>query len=802
MSGARKEALTEFVATLQRLRMRAGGPSLENLVTLTADLPHPLARSTISDKLMTKTVPNWEFVVSFVTACRAYAERKGQPLPQQFGDLALWGKAHEKMLRTIEAAADEARLVAAARTDIIARMDVAAGEPARPQRMPRLVPAPTLHFVGRDTELAKLTGLVPQAATSLGGAIAVVCGMAGVGKTTLALHWAHQMTGQFPDGQLYVNLRGFGPTDSITTAEEALQGFLETLGVPAQQIPIGREAQIDRYRSLLAGRRILVVLDNARDSAQVRPLLPATPGCVAVVTSRDRLTKLIVSEGAEVVTVDPLSMLEAQELLARRIGGPRVGAEPQAVHDIILACGRLPLTLAIVAGRATIHRGFTLSALAAELVGANGLDAFANNDAECDARAVISWSYDRLSTAAARLLRLIGLHPGPDLTASAAASLAGLAVKPTRRLLAELADMHLVIEHAPGRYSLHDLLRVYADEQAHGHDSAAEHNAATQRMLDHYLHSAFAAATRLDPHLYTAGIQLPAPATATHPDDPSDAGQAKAWFTAEYPALSVAIRWAVTAEFDRHAWQLAWTLGTFLNRQGRWQDWSEAMRAALEPATRLGDPIGLATVHRGLGSSLARLGHYERAQGHLQQSLTLYETAGNDTGRAYAHLSLAWTYQQLEQPKLALDHNRRAHRLFRATANLPGQADTLNAIGWQYALQGHLPQALKHCQQAQAICHRIGDADGEAAAWDSLGYIHHQLAEYPQAITCYLRALDIHQDRGDRYYTADTLVHLADSHHNNGDQHAARAALQRALTILDDLRHKDADLIRARLKSA
>ena len=301
-----------------------------------------------------------------------------------------------------------------------------------------------------------------------GAAVVIVAidGMAGVGKTALAVHWAHRVAALFPGGQLYVNLRGFDPNRSPVTPDEAVRGFLDALDVPPERVPATLEAQVGLYRSLLAGRRVLVLLDNASDAGQVRPLLPGAPGCVAVVTSRDQLAGLVTTAGAHPMTLDLPSADEARELLERRLGAARVAAESAAADEIIALCARLPLALAIVATRAATQPGLPLATLAAELrAAAGGLAEFTDPDLASDVRAVFSWSYRQLSPAAARLFRLLGMHPGPDIGLPAAASLAGQPAAEVRPLLTELARAHL-IERAAGRYAFHDLLRAYAAELA------------------------------------------------------------------------------------------------------------------------------------------------------------------------------------------------------------------------------------------------------------------------------------------------------------------------------------------------
>lgn len=347
------------------------------------------------------------------------------------------------------------------------RTDPIASPTARQAASPAQLPADLGTFTGREAELAQLKGLLPddgEPPTTL--LISAIGGMAGIGKTTLAVHWAHRIAHRFPDGQLYINLRGLHPTGSAMPPAEAIRIFLDALGVPAQNIPASPEAQAALYRSLLAGRRMLILLDNARNAEQIRPLLPGSSGCLVIVTSRSQLTGLVANDGAHPLTLNPMTPAEAHGFLARRIGAARLAAEPRAADELITLCARLPLALAIVAARAATYPGFTLDAIAQELRDNQGsLDAFTGYDPTTDIRAVFSCSYETLSAPAARLFSLLGLHSGPDLSAPAAAALAGLSSAKTQRLLVELTGAHLLTARAPGRYTLHDLLRIYAVER-------------------------------------------------------------------------------------------------------------------------------------------------------------------------------------------------------------------------------------------------------------------------------------------------------------------------------------------------
>jgi DNA-binding SARP family transcriptional activator len=331
---------------------------------------------------------------------------------------------------------------------------------------PAQLPADLPTFAGREAELAQLSEMLSPASCA-------IVGMAGIGKTTFAIHWAHRVANRFHDGQLHINLRGFDSSDPALAPADALRTLLCSLGVPAGDIPDGLDARAGLYRSILAGRRVLIVLDNARDVQQVRPLLPGGAGCLVIVTSRNPLTGLAMTEGARLLTLNLPSVLTASEVLERRLGLDRVALEPAAVADIIESCGRLPLALAAVAARAAAHPDFTLASIAADLRRTPGrLDAFVAAGVAADARAAFSWSYDRLSPQASRLFRLLPLQQEAEITPAASASLLGVPPQEANRLVVELADVALLTEHRPGRYSFHDLIRAYAAELSERADSS------------------------------------------------------------------------------------------------------------------------------------------------------------------------------------------------------------------------------------------------------------------------------------------------------------------------------------------
>jgi DNA-binding SARP family transcriptional activator/Tfp pilus assembly protein PilF len=660
---------------------------------------------------------------------------------------------------------------------------------------PAQLPTDLATFTGRRAELGGAAALLPDRGHPETTVIGLISGMAGTGKTTLAVHWAHRIAHRFPDGSLYVNLRGYDPSGSRMDPGEAIETFLVALGVAPQAVPEGLDAQAALYRSTLAGRRVLIVLDNAGDTEQVGPLLPATPGCLVIVTSRSRLSGLVARHGAHPLTLDLLSAEESLELLARRLGDARVDAEPVAARAIIGLCAGLPLALSIVAARAALHPGFRLADIAEELRADHGsLDAFSGGDFGTDARAVFSWSYHALSPDAAGLFRRLALHPGPDITAAAAAALAGVPARQVRTLLTGLTGASLLIERAPGRFVLHDLLRAYARELTARHDSEAERNAALLRMYDHYLRAAHQASVVISPFRET--VPLPTSTTDGEPPRFDHSGHATAWLGSERHVLRAVVEHATAHGYHEHAWRTAVTLDLFFDRLGFWHDLMEISKAGLRSARALGDRIGEAYALHGLGFGHTRFEHPEEALRLLGDALELFRAEGAALAEARAHRSLAFQNNRIGRYDASLDHYVKAADLYRSHRHRNGEASVMNEVGWTYILLGDFQRAVEYCEKAVALHQEVGDLNGEASAQDSVGYALHHLGNFRAAVERFELAVGLYREIGNHYLEADTLRHLGDSHRAAGDHAAARAAWTRALALLEEIGHAEAEAVR------
>ncbi len=667
---------------------------------------------------------------------------------------------------------------------------------------PAQLPLDPQGFAGRADELRAMQAILPPARRPRAGdsvGVIVISGTAGVGKTALAVRFGRQVAKRFPDGQLYVNLRGLDPGPPPMEPAEALGFLLTGLGVPPHRFNIVVEERAAMYRSLVDGKRILVVLDNATSAAQVRPLLPGSPGCLVVVTSRNELAGLVAAEGAALITLDVLSHAEAREMLTRRLGRDRIAAEPEAADEIIEECARLPLALSIAVGRAAGRPKQPLADLAAELRDAKGrLDALEVGDAATDMRAVLSWSYDQLSESAARMFRVLGHHPGPDISSPAAASLAGMPRVEAAAALRELAQTHMVAEHLPGRFTFHNLLRDYAADLAERSDTEEDRRAAAHRMLDHYLHTAAAATQLFSPG--RSALRLPGPMPGVLPAEVTDKDQAAAWFDAELPVLFALIGYAEAGGFDAHAWQIPWALAPYLNRRGRFRAYAGTQEVALRAAQRLGDPLARAHAHYLIGHALANMDDYEAADPNVRQALDLFRQLGDRASEAVVLNGLSAMLERQERYPEALAVALDALRMLKAAGHWWTQGNLENGVGWLYAHLGQYDQALTHCQRSLALHRESGNRGGTADTLDSMGFIYRSLGDFNQAKAYYRQAIDGYREIGAPFGQGNSLNGFGDVLVAQGDHHGAREAYLAAAAILDTLPHPLADEVRGKLR--
>jgi DNA-binding SARP family transcriptional activator/tetratricopeptide (TPR) repeat protein len=670
-----------------------------------------------------------------------------------------------------------------------------------PTTVPRQLPAQPRVFAGRAHELARLTDVVdahnhPASAV----VISAIGGTGGIGKTWLALHWAHRNAGRFPDGQLYVDLRGFDPSGEPVPPAAALRGFLAALGVPPAALPVDVDARAALYRSLVAGKRMLVVLDNAKDSAQVTPLLPGSAPCVVLVTSRNQLASLVATHGAIPLCLDVLDEREARELLAGHLGLSRLAAEPGAVAVLLARCAGLPLALSIVAARAATNPDLGLSALAERIDDASTrLDALEAGDPVANLGAVFSWSYRALDAEAASVLGLLGLAPGPEIALPAVASLTAQTTEHARAVLGRLEAAHLVTQHVPGRYRMHDLVRIYAAEQAHHDQPRQARTAALRRLIDFYLHTANTGDRLLNPHRQAISLDEPAP--GCRPLPLADEASALAWFDGEHGCLLAAQALAAQQGWHPAVWQLAWTTEVFHWWRGHLDDDVTAWQAGLDAARRLDDPAVQARAHRRLGQAHALTGNHGEALSHLRRALALTERTGDIPDQAHTHDTLASALEHQGDYRQALVHAVDALRLYQAIDNTTWQANALNTVGWYHARLGHHRSARDACERALALHREHGNRLGEANTLDSLGYIAHHTGRPSDAVECYHQAITLFREAGNAYEEADTLVNLGAAYAATGRHNCAREAWRRAIDLYH-AQHRPSDAQRTKVRMA
>ncbi len=662
--------------------------------------------------------------------------------------------------------------------------DAAAAMPVRPRTpMPSRLPPDLADFTGRAAALAALDELVPDPATPPGGpiVIAAIEGAGGIGKTTLALHWAHQVRDRFADGHLYVNLRGYGPGEPLEPAA-ALDQLLRDAGLPAEDIPAGLEARSALLRSRLASRRVLLVLDNARDAAQVRPLLPGSTGMV-VVTSRDQMRGLVARERAHRIDLAVLSGDEAVTLLKRLLPGRR---DPVArLAELARWCGYSPLALTLAAER--LRRGTGGTGLD-DLIGRitaerHRLAAFdTGDDGSGGVRAVFAWSYRALDDQTARLFRLLGLQPGPDLGVPAAAALAGIGAGQAGRLLQRLAETNLVEERRPGRYELHDLLRSYATELVDRVDDQDTRGAAIDRLLGFYVQSANEARAAVNPG--RGLIETDPPPDGVVPlDFGSDAERALAWFDVERFTLAAAVRYAIGAARHRAAAELTrmvWELLITGHQLGSWED---LQRAATASARQTGD-IGLEGVlSNQLGITLMDQNRYDEAIVAFERALMLFGRAGDERGRAMAHSNLGLVLRRDGRLEESRDALCRALEYYdRERLNESGPA---NNLALTFVAMGRTDEALPLALRAVEIDRATGARIQLAGTLDTLGQVYAGQGRHGDAVATYHEALSLEEGLSDQKVVG-MLVHLGTSYRDSGHPARAAEAWQSALRMIDE----------------
>ncbi|MCX5355583.1 BTAD domain-containing putative transcriptional regulator [Streptomyces mirabilis] len=659
-----------------------------------------------------------------------------------------------------------------------------AGDSAPPS--PAELPHDAAGFAGRTDELARLHALLPpdqgRGPTST-VVISAIGGAAGIGKTALAVHWAHQVRDRFPDGQLYVNLHGFDHDRQPLEPGEVLELLLRSLGLAASEIPANHEAQGRLYRTLLAGRRLLVLLDNAASAEQVHPLLPGSPSCCIVVTSRNRLGDLVARDGAHALPLDLLRPAEAHALLSAALGGDRLSAEPLAVDELIRLCGSLPLALRVAAARLAGDPGLRLADLVTEMSEGNRLEALEpDDDDNSPLRTAFSASYRVLAPAARRVFRLLGLFPGPELTAEVAAAFLDAPLPQARRLLSALAAAHLIEPATVGRYRFHDLLREYAQERARVEETAADRDTALRRVLIWYVHAARATSgtwffPELPPDLVIEAGQ---------PGMPSVAG-ATQWLEPERANLLAVINHAGRHGPRPVAWHLASALlGYFWLHLPR-ATWLATAQTALEAAAAEGDPFGEAAMHSSLGTARFDRGHARQALDHHARALAISRELGWATGEAVALGGRGFVEWSMARLDSAHEHLTTALRITRDAGNLHFEALGLVGLGWTCRDQGRLREAADHLELAIRRNEEIGWSDDNPAL-QNLGWVYWELGRLADGLDVLRPQVAAAERGGYRDDRAMMLDAVAKINIELGHHEEALIQAERAFAMVKDTR--------------
>jgi DNA-binding SARP family transcriptional activator/Tfp pilus assembly protein PilF len=670
----------------------------------------------------------------------------------------------------------------------VATFATAAPEP-HPMPVPAQLPPDPATFTGRTAYLDRLDTLLPGPGPGQPIVISAVSGAAGFGKTALAVHWGHRVRDRFPDGQLFVDLQGYS-ADTPLEPVKALARFLRALGVPPAQIPDEVHEASGLFRSLVADRRLLLLLDNARGVEQVRPLLPGSPTCLVVVTSRDRLDGLAAVDGADRIDLDVLQPDEAHALLRRLIRADRVDADRAGTIELARLCAYLPLALRIAAARLNTGLHRRVADLVAELSSDNRLSALAvRGDERAAIRATFELSYRALPPAAQRVFRLIGLVPGPDITVAAVAALVGADTSSAGWQLATLTGAHLVDERDGGRFTQHDLLRAYAKERAHDDEDDSDRTAAWHRLLGYYLSTVEQAARLVSPQM----LRLPAPVELPDVDSFPDAASASAWLDAERSNLVAAVRRAAEVGPRPSAWLLADALRGYFTQRICAADWRAAAEAGLAAAETEGVPSAQAAGHLSLGALHLRLSRYPESIRRHATALSLAEQGGWLAGQAATLNNLATLYHMTNRPTLAAEIYTKALALNRQAGDLGGEAVQLGNLGALLAELGHYDEAMVHVRRALNLYRKTGARSGEGWALSTLGSCYQELGLLAEARELSEQGLVLLRELGDRTQEIFTLRELAVLYAQLG-RHAEALDLGReSLTLAREVGHPRAE---------
>ena len=656
---------------------------------------------------------------------------------------------------------------------------------ARP--VPRELPHDVRDFAGRDSELEQLDRSATSDATAGTLLISAIDGIAGVGKTALAVRFAHRIADRFPDGQLHVNLRGFDlrlpPLDPHTVLED----FLRSLGIDPVQIPAGAEDRIRLYRSVIADLRILLLLDNAATAEQVRPLLPAANGCLALVTSRNRLSGLVTRDGARRLAVDVLTPVESLSLLAAIAGNDRVRADPDAAAQVAGLAGHLPLALRILGERLSSRNGLTARDLLAELTDERSrLNVLtAAGDEHLAVRAVFSLSYRQLPELSARAFRLLGLHRGADISVEAAAALAASTADQASSQLEELVAANLLETDEPGRYRFHDLLRVYAAERADAEEPPEERSDAVRRLLTWYLYSADASARILEPGYWH--FSLEAPEEPCRPKLFTTRAEALLWFEAERANLIPAIQQAVASCVPAIAWQLPAALTAFYHARSCWADWSASLEIGLAGARSLEDRSAEGSLLSRIGSLHLLQRQFDTALEYLQASRNLLNRIGDRRGECFATTILADAHLGLGHIDEAVVCSRTSITLARECDEPQAEARATMCLSLASQYRGRYDEALVHSQRAAELWSRAGSQIGKAWNLHNLGTVHRHLGHPNDAVALCHQSLSIRREIGDRPGEAATLHSLGKALIQAGRTDKAHEVWTLAVEIFESL---------------